>query len=261
VRTVFLVLLSANLLFLAWTWWIDTPQSSTQDAALSRMPRLQLVSETPTTKPAGSAQKMALHGVEPLPRKCVSVGPFNEIGAAAGIAGMLHEQGFNPRQRAEEGETLDGYWVFVGGLDNATDVEQALQKLEKNGFTDAHVMKASPAGRRISVGLFSRRERAERRAAAVQKMGLEPEVAERRFPGTIYWVDVMLHAGEQTVPISGVVSDGDGAKEAVHSCPPGVAPPPPPPGTEPSDEAPDDGDGITRSLPRTTVASAPTGRP
>jgi hypothetical protein len=258
VRAIFLIVLSANLLFLAWARWIDTPQSGTQDAALSRLPRLQLVSET--TKAAGSAQKMALHEVEPPPPKCVTVGPFNDLGAAAGMAGMLREQGFNPQQRAEEGETLEGYWVFVGGLDNATDVEQALQKLEKNGFADAHVMKASPAGRRISVGLFSRRERAERRATAVQKMGLEPEVAERRFPGTLYWVDVMLHPDEQMVPISGVVSDGDGTKEAVHTCPPGVGAPPPP-RTQPVDEAPDEGDGIMKSLPRTTVASAPTRRP
>jgi hypothetical protein len=259
VRVIFLALLSANLLFLAWAQWIDTPQSGTQDAALSRLPPLQLVSETPTTKPAAGAQKMALHDIGPSQQKCLTVGPFNDIGASASMAGVLRNRGFNPEQRAEEGETLDGYWVFVGGLDNAADVEQAMQKLEKNGFTDAHVMKASPAGRRISVGLFSRRERAERRALAVQKVGLEPEVAERRFPGTVYWVDVMLHAGEQMLSLSGVLLNG-GTKESVHTCPPEVAPPLPPPSTQPLDQAPDE-DGITRSLPRTTVASAPSRRP
>ena len=46
-RAVFLVLLSANLLFLAWARWIDGPRDVGAQDSLSRLPRLQLVTESP----------------------------------------------------------------------------------------------------------------------------------------------------------------------------------------------------------------------
>ncbi|HEV7447467.1 MAG TPA: hypothetical protein VGO18_33170, partial [Steroidobacteraceae bacterium] len=46
-RAVFLVLLSANLLFLAWARWIDGPRDAGAQDSLSRLPRLQLVTESP----------------------------------------------------------------------------------------------------------------------------------------------------------------------------------------------------------------------
>ncbi len=56
-------------------------------------------------------------------------------------------------------------------------------------------MPGSGAARQVSVGLFSERQRADRRAQAVQKLGLQPEVGERKVPGTVFWEDVSLPAG------------------------------------------------------------------
>ena len=47
----------------------------------------------------------------------------------------------------------------------------------------------------VSVGLFSDRDRADRRAESVQKLGLQPEVAERKLPATVFWMDVDLPPG------------------------------------------------------------------
>jgi hypothetical protein len=257
VRAVFLVLLSANLLFLAWARWIDTPRESGMQDALSRLPRLQLVTESPPgPKPtSGIAQKMALQEPEPAPlQRCTSVGPFNDITSAARAAAVLIERGFKPRQRAEEGESLEGYWVFVGGMQTDDDVARAVQKLEKSGFTDAHVMKESSEGRRVSVGLFSQRDRAERRAKAVEHMGLAPTIAERKFPGTVYWVDVALRSGSRELPSEGLIADAGRQKVGMQPCPAGTETQP----LEPLVPGPADaGEGITKSLPRTTVASAP----
>lgn len=218
-RAVFLILLVANLLFLAWAQWIDGPRDAGAHDALSHLPRLQLIEEKDPSKPAAAnspppppalapapappveAEKVALQipNLPPAPR-CTSIGPFNDIAHAARAAGLLTQRGFKLQQRAEEGETIEGYWVFVGGMSSDDEVDDVVARLEKNGFTDAHVMKNFSTNRRISVGMFSTRDRADKRAAAVKAMGLSPEVGERKFPGTIYWVDVALASADDKQP-------------------------------------------------------------
>jgi hypothetical protein len=266
VRAAFLALLSANLLFLAWARWIDSPRASGAQDALSRLPRLQLVSESPPgPKPTSAnrtsvgpesamSRKVALRVPDP-PGTCTSVGPFNDIARAARAAGLLTQRGFHLQQRAEEGETIEGYWVFVGGMQSDEEVNQVVERLEKSGFTDAHIMKNYSTNRRVSVGMFSTHERAEKRAAAVKNMGLQPEIGERRFPGTVYWVDVALSRGpggkQQVLPEYSFADIGH-AKVQMQPCPAGLRP------VEPGLTAPaDDGEGLTKVLPRTTVASAP----
>lgn len=294
-RAVFLVLLSANLLFLAWARWIDTPQEAVSQDALLRLPRLKLVTESPAgpqpvsgnpasanpaavdgaardTGPMGAgttgaaardgaaADSVASERVSlrlpDSPQACKSIGPFNDITSAARAAGLLTQRGFRLRQRAEEGETIEGYWVFVGGMQSDDDVNEVVNRLGKSGLSDAHVMKSYSTSRRVSVGMFSTRERAEKRAAAVRKMGLQPEIGERRFPGTVYWVDVALGRGPdgQQLPPEDSFADIGHPKVQTQPCPPGLRP------DEPQRRSPardDEGDGVTRALPRTTVASAP----
>jgi hypothetical protein len=253
VRAVFLTLLSANLLFLAWAHWIDTPRDAGSQDALSRLPRLQLVTEASSApKPTSAgAHKMAFRIPDPAPT-CTSIGPFDDIATAARVAGMLNSRGFHLRQRAEEGETIEGYWVFVGDMESDDEVSRVADRLEKSGFKDAHVMKNFSTNRRVSVGMFSTRERAEKRAAAVKGMGLAAEIGERRFPGTVYWVDVTRTLGEPALPPEYSFTEIGHSKVVMQSCPPSLRPVEPGT-TEPGEQ----GDGITRSLPRTTVASAP----
>jgi hypothetical protein len=284
VRAIFLILLSANLLFLAWARWIDGPRDVGAQDSLARLPRLQLVTDSPSgTKPTSAiahsataslanlvtppvanvptplansgamAEKTSFRLIEPA-QSCTSLGPFNDIASAARAAGLLTQRGFHLQQRAEEGETIEGYWVFVGGMESDEDVAQVVGRLEKSGFTDAHVMKNYSTNRRISVGMFSTRERAEKRATAIRNMGLQPEVGERKFPGTVYWVDVALKRGpgsKQLLP-DYLFADIGHAKVAMQPCPAGLRP------VEPPMRAPaDDVDGGSLGLPRTTVASAP----
>ena len=252
-RTAFYILLAVNMLFLAWAHWIDGPPEVGTKEGLSRLPRLQLVTELPpaATQPsaaAPSAQKMVFH--EPAPPACASVGPFNEIVSAARTAGMLRDLGFTPRQRAAAGESLEGYWVFVAGMKTDEEIAAVVQKLGTSGFTDAHVMKPSPEGRRISVGMFSQRERAERRAKAIQHMGFDPQIAERKFPGTLYWVDVNAEPDAQELRAEGLLAQVGYKSAGVQPCPAGRQEQLYP-AAAPQDES------VPPPLPRTKVASAP----
>jgi hypothetical protein len=267
VRVLFLVLLSANLLFLAWAKWIDGPRATSAQDSFARLPRLQLVTDSPPGRKPTSleapkpdplpvlTQKTSLQTADPS-RVCTSVGPFNDITSAARAAGLLTQRGFSLRQRAEEGETIEGYWVFVGGMQSDDEVGRVVEKLDKSGFTDAHVMKTYSTNRRISVGMFSSREGAEKRATAVRNMGLTPEIGERKFPGTVYWVDVTLAGGPhfKQLPPEYSFADVGHSKVQMEPCPADARQHEP---AEPVSEPADEGDGVPWRLPRTTVASAP----
>ena len=129
-------------------------------------------------------------------------------------ASKLREKGLTPRQRVEKGEISKGFWVYIGGLKTDDDVAKVLRTLEQSHVEDAHVMPDAGDAHQVSVGLFSERDRADRRAESVQKLGLQPQVAERKLPGTVYWMDVDFPSGT-TAPSSQDLAAAAGAGATV----------------------------------------------
>jgi hypothetical protein len=270
VRVAFFVLLLANLAFMAWAGWVDTPRQAKPADDTSPLPRLKLVSEMPAAKPQGSAtsgtvQKMALTpspggstSAAPPPdlTRCVSVGPFNDVDVAARAAGALKSRGFEPQQRAAAGVTWDGYWVYIGEVADATAADRIFKTLDHSGIKDAHLMPESEGSRRISVGLFSDRDRAERRAKVVQRLGFNAAVEAHTQPGTVYWVDVAMKPSEGAVPVQDLLAlDSSNSRLSVQACPtaPGAEPAASPQTTTPAEAAPPPGP----KVPTTTVAGTP----
>lgn len=239
-RIAFFVLLALNLVYLGWAGWVDAPAEVPVIATASPGQPLQtlaLVREASTTDTAATplAQSLArpigqptgARDAQTLPAvsdatpagHCVSVGPFNDLVHAARGAALLTERGFAPRQRAEQGETWEGFWVSVGGLKTPADETKVVNALTKAGIADARAMADADGARRVSVGLFSEKDRADKRAQAVKKLGFKAEVTERKQPGTVYWVDLDL-ATDRTVPTEGLLSlEAAGSRLEIRVCP------------------------------------------
>jgi hypothetical protein len=238
VRVVFYLLIAVNLVYLAWAGWIDSPAPSPPPPPVTRaepLPALVLVSEDESPAATGTAATDVVSTPAslsaPTPRadssgRCVSVGPFNDLSQSARAAALLRERGFDPRQRAEEGETWEGFWVYVGGLNSAADEAKVIKALERAGIEDAQAMPESEAGRRVSVGLFTEKARAEKRAQAVKRLGYNPEIVERTQPASVYWVDLDVGSNERTVPTEGLLSLEDtGSRLEIRVCPGSERPP------------------------------------
>jgi SPOR domain len=241
VRAVFFLLLFANLAFLAWAEWIDVPQPVPANDVYAKLPRLRLINEQPgdENRPSsGSARKTALQAPPPVSR-CLSIGPFDDQASATRGASLLREKGMTPRQRAEQGEISKGYWVYIGGLTTEREVAEVLHTLEQSHVEDAHLMPDTGDTHRVSVGLFSERDRAARRAQSVQKLGLQPEVSERKLPATVFWMDVDLPPGTTSLTAKDAAGEGASPSSRVEvtpcpdepSRPDGAAPLPAAPGT------------------------------
>ncbi len=242
-RHVLFALLFANLAYFAWSQLVDAPRPVPENAAFAKLPRLKMRNEVVQPTPgaaAGSAHKVA-QNMSAGAGSCVSIGPFGDIGSSARAAAVLKDRGFDPQQRAVAGETSNGFWVYVGGLKTDDQVEHVRQDLVFHGITDAHALADSGAAdRRVSVGLFSERERADKRAKQVQHLGLKAEVAERKLPVSMYWVDVTPPTENSSVPIDDLLAEGVGSKVGVQACPAASAAP-----------------AVTRSPAATASASSP----
>ena len=240
-RAVFFLLLFANLAYLGWAELVDTPQPAPTNEAYAKLPRLKLVNELPADEArpsSGNARKTALE-VTPEAPSCLSIGPFDDQAKAMSSASKLREKGLTPRQRVEKGEISKGFWVFIGGLKTDDDVAKVLRTLEQSHVDDAHLMPDTAGGdaHQVSVGLFSERDRADRRAESVQKLGLQPEVAERKLPATLFWMDVDLPSGTAAPTSQDVAAGTDISHIEITPCPaqtpPDAAPVPPSPDTAP----------------------------
>jgi hypothetical protein len=222
VRFIFFALLFINLAYFAWAHWIDVPRAAPVNEAIGHLPRLRMADELPPAErsPPHSGQRTALNDAT----GCLSVGPFVDLASSAQAVGLLKAKGFDPRQRTEPGPVAVGYWVYAGGLASSADVDRALVALERNGIKDALVMPASAeAGRRLSLGLYSERSRAERRAEAVRQAGINAEITERKVPGMLYWLDLTPPPETSTVSLQGLFSDGGNSHIVVQPCLPATA--------------------------------------
>jgi hypothetical protein len=219
VRRLFFALLFANLAYFAWALWVTPPPSVPVNEAVAHLPALKLLTELPADqRPDPDALPKNLEPV--VTQACMSVGPFPDVTNSAQAAAILKQKGFDPKQRAAEGDTTQGFGVFIGGMKSEAETDKVLVTLEHNGVRDALVMPVSAeAGRRISLGLFTERARAERRADAMRAMGLKPEIAERKIPGTLYWVDLAPQPGMTSVPLQDLFAEGVSSKVSVQPCP------------------------------------------
>lgn len=216
-RNVFFALLLANLVYYAWAHWIDAPKPAPANTALAKLPTLKLVDEVP---PAQRPQPSTSKVTSAASAACLSVGPFPDVGNSAHAAALLKAKGFDPRQRAEQAQSSDGFWVYLDGLKTQAAADHALETLEHAGIKDALVMPDTPdAGRRVSLGLYSERGRAERRAEVVHGAGLDAQIVERKVPNAIYWIDLAPVPGTSSVPLQDLFAEGVSSRIAVQPCP------------------------------------------
>ncbi len=255
-RAALLLLLFANLAFFGWAHLVDVTPEPPPDDSIAHLPKLELLSEVkkpstaashasspasaaprpaaganssgPASSPASSAEpRPGAAAAPPLARsgaaaqsaqRCVTVGPFNDAERVGQAADMLQQRGFEVRQRSEQSPQT-GYWVYVGGLKSESDEKAVVSRLVQHGVSDAHVMPDSDKGGRVSVGFFSERDGAERRARAVRGLGMNADIEKRTQSAAAHWVDVDIDSSTQSLPTEELLSLQDvGSRLEVKEC-------------------------------------------
>ncbi len=188
-RVLFLLLLLANLLFLAWTRWVVPVTPATVGVPASGGRELQpirLRAEAPnaTATPAADLSSAGARA------DCVSVGPFIDPAHAAAANAQLERLGFTSRRRVSQDEVRVGYWVRVPNLATPADATNALATLRAAGLDDAYVLAEGEPENTVSVGVFADPRRAAEVAARVQKAGFTAETSDRVRRLEVLWLDI-----------------------------------------------------------------------
>ncbi|MGB6486493.1 MAG: hypothetical protein WBE91_06390 [Steroidobacteraceae bacterium] len=210
VRVIFYGLVLVNLLFLGWSEWIDVPPAPAP-SSIANLPRMTLVSDLPPDKRAALASKMSL---ETQPPQCVSVGPFDDPAIVGKAATVLLAKGFTPQQRTTESPAMRRFWVYLDGFKTDAGEMRVVHRLEHAGIDDAEAMPVDAGGRRrVSLGLYTDRDKAQRRVKLAGTIGLTAAMTERTLPGTVYWLDLTLPNSSTAVPLKDVsdVEPGGGS--------------------------------------------------
>jgi hypothetical protein len=194
VRVLFLLLLLANLLFLAWTRWVDAPARSTAVPAnpvtAQDLQPIRLIGEpaSGTGATAGSGESAGTPAL--LAASCVSVGPFIDPVHAGAATAQLERLGFTSRRRVALDDVRVGTWVYVSDLATPADAAVALAALQAAGLTDATIVTDEGPGNIVSVGVYADPARATETAAAVERAGFTPSSSDRRRALEVLWLDV-----------------------------------------------------------------------
>jgi hypothetical protein len=190
-RALFLLLLLANVLFLAWTRWVLPPSPAPREAAASTQPLqpIRLRSEPPLQ---GSRLGAAPATDGLLAAACVSVGPFIDPAHADTARAQLERLGFSSRRRVAQDEVRVGYWVRVPGLATPADAFNALAKAQAAGLRDAYLVEGEgdESGVTLSIGVYADTARAAVAAQTAQEAGFTPETSDRLRTLEVLWLDV-----------------------------------------------------------------------
>lgn len=226
-RALLLVLILANVGFLAWHRWYSVPPGATEQPAppLTGQP-LQLVSEL------SAAQRQALAAApslpEPLPAAgtaaapvgataagttsaavaalvCASYGPFPSDAAVQQGAARLKPLGIEATSHLVAGKAKLGYWVYLPPFASKREADGAAALLKRRGVKDIYVVTDEANRNAISLGVFSQRTYAEDRLKQMRRMGYRAILAERFRDEPHYWLDARGTPG--VLPQATVFSD------------------------------------------------------
>jgi hypothetical protein len=232
-RALFFILVLANVLFLAWTKWIDVPR--VRSDALAGVPRLRLITPAPGSQsaavasaPAGSlgaalaTQSTPSAVARATSGQCVSLGPFVR-NAAVGRALAL-AQPLGPQERITPLQPVTWYWVYLPVQSGARPLQRALAKLKHAGVHGDAPTTTAGGTTRISLGMFQEQVLAQRRQARVRAKGFPARLTERLVARPQYWIDLWI-AGGVSAPELKHLQAQIGGGVAAESCPPGTAVP------------------------------------
>ena len=212
-RVLFLLLLLANLLFLAWTRWVaptGNPASTVSNGSAAPLRPIRLRQEAQATGSTTPGAADARTGGELAAASCVSVGPFVEQAQADGAAAALQRMGFMSRLRSATDEVRAGYWVRVIDLPTPADAAEVLSSLQAAGFTDATMVPDVGAVNVVSVGVFTDPQRATEVADAVSRAGFRPQLSDRLRTMDVFWLDVDRQANGGIPELDDVGPPADG---------------------------------------------------
>ncbi len=219
-RNLFLILLAANLVFLGLQL-VTAGDNPAQLAVVggSEVPSLALVDESESTVPQEVAVAIE-NNQSTVPRRCLSLGPFSDERELAEARARLQAQGLDGEVRHAPGRIWVGYWIFLPATETREEAVGRVEALRERGVRDLYIEPAGERENAVSLGVFSERDRAQRRYREIRELGFQPQIARRTREGTVFWLDFESAEDLRIDPAGFQVAAGRIVRLASRTCPP-----------------------------------------
>jgi hypothetical protein len=124
----------------------------------------------------------------PAENICQTLGPFLKKHDVTAVFALLARNGYEVNVRDSDTRVPNGYWVYLPAM-QASQARRIVADLDAHGMTDYYIGKQNY----ISLGIFSGKDKAERRLQEVKRLGYEPKIDQRYRTRDVYWLDVNGH--------------------------------------------------------------------
>jgi sporulation related protein len=195
VRTLFLLLLLANLAFFAWARYVSPPDASADPLPLTRQiepAKLKVVapSDLPAP-PAARATPTSTVTSNPVAAKCLEWGSFT-LTDAPRAEKALEPLALGPRLAQRRTEETAGWWVFIPPQGNRAAAVRKAAELKSLSIEDYFIVQEEgPYRWAVSLGVFRSEDAAQQRLVTLRNQGVRSaRVAPRETVVPKVWLQV-----------------------------------------------------------------------
>jgi hypothetical protein len=173
VRTLFLLLLLANVGFFAWARYVSPPDASADPLPLTRQiepEKMKVVTpnEVPVPAPAAPVASAAM----PVALKCMEWGSFT-IADAPRAEKALEPLALGARLAQRRTEEAAGWWVFIAPQGSRPAAMKKAAELKALAVDEYFIVQEEgPFHWALSLGVFRTEEAAQARLAALRAQGV-----------------------------------------------------------------------------------------
>ncbi len=167
-RTVFFILLLANLGFFAWSYFGGGPSTSEMELIEQQLnpQAIRLLSAEQRASLAAERRKV------PTVKACMELGPFN-MGDVPKVEQALGPLALGSRLAQRRVDELASYWVFIPPQASRQGANRKAAELRKLGVEDFFVVQEDPRFRfAVSLGIFKTEEAAKAQLEQLRSKGV-----------------------------------------------------------------------------------------
>ena len=144
---------------------------------------------------------------------CFSYGPITSETSMTALRDWFSSNRIQVTTREEYDQEKVMFWIYLAPGSDTKAATATLQELQDKGIKDYRLIRRGNFRNAISLGLFSTRERVDRRLSELNAKGYKPVVVPYHDAGvnTIYWIDVVFDqsSGEFEHILNGVPGEYD----------------------------------------------------
>ncbi|HEV7477151.1 MAG TPA: SPOR domain-containing protein [Burkholderiales bacterium] len=227
-RTLFLVLVLANLALFAWWRYLSPADSGLDRLPLARQiepDKLKIVppaelTRAPAKKAAPPAAAPASQAATPGAQSCLEWGSFT-LADAPRMEKALEPLGLGERLAQRRTEETAGWWVFIPSQGSRQAALKKVVELKALGVEEFFVLAEDSQFRwALSLGVFRNEDAAQARLAALRNQGVRTaRVGPRELVVPKVWLQVKSVDAATEARLKEIAGTIDGSE--LRGCPPG----------------------------------------